>query len=962
MESSAMAEKPFAAPSGKLEVRVLIPLWGSRYIDDFVKFALPSLLAPGNLPLLAGACRVTVVFLTAKKDFAHFRQQPAISGVLASYCKLDFIPIDDLILGVHSYAVPLTLAYLRGMTETGENMTRTYFLCYNADFILADGSLKPVLRHILEGRSVILAPSFRVTAETVKPVLWQQFLRPHGQFSMRPRDMARLAFKDIHPTVISRIVNQDLFHSYYPNQIYWRVDDHTLLARFYLIMQLCIRPERRVESINNFVDYAFLPEMCPSGDMVAISDSDEFFMMELQPTEAENEFIRPGPTRIRHVAKSVSEWTTPRHREISRFELVFHTEDLPESLPEERARLDEFMAKVEARLESKTISHDRHHYWPGAIESWLHARQRPGKFDEEDRRNCLNASRQYFSGIQSLMYPPTLTYYFKIQRWKLLFLGLFWGLPPRVRLWHPQFINFCSVLSWLRRNAASGQARVLYVTDETEFDGFFAASSATDKILPRDLLGGFLDKIAAGSRHSLCFIHLLEVNAHLAKKIVRYIHEKLPHVRSILLYVGQNLVESGLLTMKYTQLSTIVSHFDQSYAGQLRYRFMGGILWKKFLPLFQKIFTENYAGSLGRNFAFAGRLLWGSFFIGIANILTFLGSKNKSAPPQGCTGMMVEIDVKSRSEVSLSPRSSREGSLPVTAVIGTTGFIGRHLWQEFSRRNSKTVGTSRRCDAPGLLTLDLLDPDIRPLDLVKRGVTHAVIAAAVSGIAACERDPAVTRRINVEGTVSLARQLCENGIKVIALSSDYVFDGTTGDYSETSEVLPVNEYGRQKASMEKLLIENCDASRLLILRFSKVFDAIRGSGTLIDEMAGRLSRGKEVRAARDQIFCPTRIEDVVAIIAELIETDARGILHVCSPHKISRLELARATAEAFGADLSLLKDISLGDLEEEFKRPLNTSMTCERLKLYLDHPFKDIYESIEELKRNYEGCRLEANH
>jgi dTDP-4-dehydrorhamnose reductase len=320
----------------------------------------------------------------------------------------------------------------------------------------------------------------------------------------------------------------------------------------------------------------------------------------------------------------------------------------------------------------------------------------------------------------------------------------------------------------------------------------------------------------------------------------------------------------------------------------------------------------------------------------------------------------MEIDVKSRPRVSLPLRSCGESSFPVTAVLGATGFIGRHLFQEFSRRNSKTVGTARKHAIPGLLTLDLLDPDICPLELAKRGVTHAIITAAVSGIAACECDPELTRKVNVEGTVSLARQLCNSGIKVIALSSDYVFDGTTGDYSESSEVLPVNEYGRQKAAMEKLLVENCDASRLLILRLSKVFDANRGGGALIDEMAGKFSRGEEVRAARDQVFCPTHVDDIVAIIAGLIEADACGILHACSPHKTSRLELAQKVAEAFGADPSLVKNISLKDLGEKFERPLNTSMSCERLRRHLAHDFRDIQEGIRELKAHYEDCRLEA--
>jgi len=75
-----------------------------------------------------------------------------------------------------------------------------------------------------------------------------------------------MAFKNLHPTVIARIVNQRLFHSSHPDQLYWRVDENTLMARFYLIMQLCIKPERYVRTINGFFDYAVIPEMCPSND------------------------------------------------------------------------------------------------------------------------------------------------------------------------------------------------------------------------------------------------------------------------------------------------------------------------------------------------------------------------------------------------------------------------------------------------------------------------------------------------------------------------------------------------------------------------------------------------------------------------------------------------------------------------------------------------------------------------
>lgn len=290
-------------------------------------------------------------------------------------------------------------------------------------------------------------------------------------------------------------------------------------------------------------------------------------------------------------------------------------------------------------------------------------------------------------------------------------------------------------------------------------------------------------------------------------------------------------------------------------------------------------------------------------------------------------------------------------SLPVTAVFGATGFIGRHLLAELLRCRPETVGFVRS-EGNELLSLDLSRPNITTVGLKQLGITHAVIAMAVSGIAACERDPAATRKVNVEGTVELARQLCQEGIKVVALSSDYVFDGIRGNYDETSPVGALNEYGRQKVEMEVGLAEVCSAN-VLILRLSKVFNLTRGSGTLLDEMAGRLIRGEQLSAAWDQFFCPTLVDDVVKVIRYLLTTDASGLMHLCAPTRTSRIDLARSIVSVFNLKSNLVNSISLRNLQENFVRPLDTSMVCPRLASYIRYDFKDVRECIEELKSNY---------
>ena len=83
-----------------------------------------------------------------------------------------------------------------------------------------------------------------------------------------------------------------------------------MLGRFYLMHMLCVRPEVTNFIIGSSCDYSFIPEMCPSGNVEAITDSDEYLVVELQPRRHEVGFLRPGPLQPRQLASSLSEWTT----------------------------------------------------------------------------------------------------------------------------------------------------------------------------------------------------------------------------------------------------------------------------------------------------------------------------------------------------------------------------------------------------------------------------------------------------------------------------------------------------------------------------------------------------------------------------------------------------------------------------------------------------------------------------
>jgi dTDP-4-dehydrorhamnose reductase len=143
----------------------------------------------------------------------------------------------------------------------------------------------------------------------------------------------------------------------------------------------------------------------------------------------------------------------------------------------------------------------------------------------------------------------------------------------------------------------------------------------------------------------------------------------------------------------------------------------------------------------------------------------------------------------------------------------------------------------------------------------------------------------------------------------------------------------------------------------LILRLGKVYGRTRGDRTLLDEMAGRLTGGQEVAAARDQIFCPVFVGDVVRAVLGLQAVGATGLFNVCGPEVWSRFDLARTLARALGADPALVRGISLDDLKEPFRRPKRSDMMCRRLRATLDLDFQPLAACVGSLAEQYQGGR-----
>jgi len=330
-------------------------------------FGLAALAAPGNLPALAAMVDLEVVILTTDECRRYLEAQP-IHRRLAAGVAIRFLPIDDLVQGRSHYAVPLTQAYWRGIAEAGDDMVNIHFIFMNADFVLADGSLASLAKRIVAGQRVVLTSNMRCNLEGIEPDLLRMLDPETGILSISPRPMVAMALRHEHALEIAKTVNSPLSHSAAVNQLFWRADADTVISHHYLCFMLSLRPERVVEEIRGFCDYAFVPELCPESEPVALDDSDEYCMIELQAELQEFTLLRIGRTTMEETASVLSAWTTRAQRKAAlNHQIIFHAADLS---PAARRMADEvrgYMRKLDAKLAPAAQPHMDHPYWTGAV-------------------------------------------------------------------------------------------------------------------------------------------------------------------------------------------------------------------------------------------------------------------------------------------------------------------------------------------------------------------------------------------------------------------------------------------------------------------------------------------------------------------------------------------------------------------------------------------------------------------
>lgn len=257
----------------------------------------------------------------------------------------------------------------------------------------------------------------------------------------------------------------------------------------------------------------------------------------------------------------------------------------------------------------------------------------------------------------------------------------------------------------------------------------------------------------------------------------------------------------------------------------------------------------------------------------------------------------------------------------INLVVGVNGTVGSAL---FKALPPQTFGTSHREPlANNVFHLNLLDepsrwkfPDIT--------FDTAYLCAGICRMNLCEDDPKGTEAVNIKGMTALIDHLNKQNTYIVFLSTNQVFSGNNPQTLPNTAHDPMNEYGRQKAIIEKHITSHC--SRYAIVRLTKV---VEPNMALIQNWINLLQQNQSINAFHDMPLAPVSLSQVIETLILIGQKQQNGIYHISGKEDVSYFDLATYVVKQLKHSSHLVQSVSAIDAGiKKIFLPRFTSLDC----------------------------------
>ncbi len=268
-------------------------------------------------------------------------------------------------------------------------------------------------------------------------------------------------------------------------------------------------------------------------------------------------------------------------------------------------------------------------------------------------------------------------------------------------------------------------------------------------------------------------------------------------------------------------------------------------------------------------------------------------------------------------------------------ITGSNGLLGQKLVLALRQNHevlATSIGSCRMKNQSGFTyqSLDITNEKAVRKIILEFFPDAVINTAAMTNVDACEDDQDNCYEINVQAVKYLADVCAKVRAHLVHISTDFIFDGENGPYTEDDQANPLSYYGLTKWNSEQILRKHtCDWT---VLRTIIVY----GTGDNLSKQnivlwgRGALKKGNPLNIIDDQFRSPTLAEDLAQACILAVEKRAKGVYNVSGKDFMTILEMVERMADFYGCDKSIINRISSATLNQKAKRPPKTGFILDK--------------------------------
>jgi dTDP-4-dehydrorhamnose reductase len=288
-------------------------------------------------------------------------------------------------------------------------------------------------------------------------------------------------------------------------------------------------------------------------------------------------------------------------------------------------------------------------------------------------------------------------------------------------------------------------------------------------------------------------------------------------------------------------------------------------------------------------------------------------------------------------------------------ITGASGLLGLNLALETTRRHA-VFGTvnhhALKTDAFTVIQTDLLAPGAVERLLERTQPDWIIHCAALANLDACEADPLLAQQLNTDLPHTLASHVARSGARLVHISTDSVFSGLRGDYSEEDIPTPVGVYSHTKLNGE-LAVAEADPTAI-IARVNLFGWSLTGNRSLAEFFFNNLRLKKHVMGFTDVYFCPLLANDLAHIFLRMLEENLSGLYHVVSSESLSKYDFGLRLAQRFNLDGTLINPTSVTMSGLKATRSPNLTLRSDKLSRALGESLPRLSTGLDRLYTLYQ--------